>query len=361
VRSEVVKGALYRAAMVAALLTLASACAPILSKTVPATPSTSAASSPTPSPSPSPSASASATAAILAEAATPPYHGGEVAVAYRTVGMTASGGVAPYTWTIGAGALPDGLSLSTDGHVTGTPTRAGHFSFAVVVSDGGGGKASLNGSATIVAAVTATFLRACGSTGKCSVEQGCNSACGGFGYQGGGTAPYSYSLTGGSVPPGTYQYGLSLAGTFSTTGTYNFKATVTDGFGATASVSPTFTVFPHISLSGGSIPTSPNNGCFAIDAPAGACTASFLYSGGTPNAGTPTPAATWISNTCTEAPLPTITIGTSKVTIAVQSGLPTCNGWSGTLSVTLTNRDICAPGPSHCAAAARFTITVLGT
>jgi hypothetical protein len=282
-------------------------------------------------------------------------------VVYSAVSLNVTGGTAPYTWSVSSGALPGGLTLSDAGQVAGTPTKAGHFTFIATVADSGGGKDSLTGAISIAAALTANFLRVCGSAGKCSVEQGCVSVCGGFGYQGGGSAPYSYNLTGGSVPPGTSQYGLSLAGTFTTTGTYNFKATLTDGYGATASLSPTFTVFPRISVSGGSIPTSPNNGCFAINAPAGPCTASFPYSGGTPNAGIPTPSAVWVSNSCAQAPIPTITVGTSQVTIAVKSGLPTCNGWSGTLSVTLTNRDNCAPGPSRCSAAARFTITVLGT
>ena len=36
-------------------------------------------------------------------------------------GLVASGGLQPYTWTVDSGALPTGLTLSTDGVLSGTP------------------------------------------------------------------------------------------------------------------------------------------------------------------------------------------------------------------------------------------------
>jgi hypothetical protein len=296
------------------------------------------------------------------EAASPPFHGGEVAVAYKTVALTATGGAQPYSWTLGAGALPNGLSLSSDGHVAGTPTHAGHFSFTVVVSDSGGGKANLNASATIVAALTANFLRACGSAGKCSVEQGCVTVCGGFGYQGGGSAPYSYNLTGGSVPPGTYQYGLSLAGKFTTTGTFNFKATLTDGYGATASLSPTFTVFAHIVFAGGQVGGSGVNSCSW-----NGCSQSLPYSGGS---GTPAAQitgwsvpATYCSPgyPCTPAPRPTIAISGGQVVITVPGpGQTYGSGYRGTLSLLLSDRSLCGAS-TYCSSAGVVTVIVAGS
>jgi hypothetical protein len=49
--------------------------------------------------------------------------------------LTASGGVAPYTWTLNSGLLPDGLALATNGVISGTPTAIGSSSFTVKVSD----------------------------------------------------------------------------------------------------------------------------------------------------------------------------------------------------------------------------------
>lgn len=45
-------------------------------------------------------------------------------------------GSAPFTFTLESGALPDGLSLSTDGKITGTPTQEGTFSFTVKAANG---------------------------------------------------------------------------------------------------------------------------------------------------------------------------------------------------------------------------------
>lgn len=51
--------------------------------------------------------------------------------------LSAAGGVAPYTWSVTAGALPAGLSLnSVTGVIAGTPTTAGISSFTIGVTDG---------------------------------------------------------------------------------------------------------------------------------------------------------------------------------------------------------------------------------
>jgi uncharacterized protein YjdB len=52
--------------------------------------------------------------------------------------LTATGGVAPYTWSIGAGtSLPAGLTLSPGGQITGTPTIIATSTFTVQVKDSG--------------------------------------------------------------------------------------------------------------------------------------------------------------------------------------------------------------------------------
>jgi hypothetical protein len=51
--------------------------------------------------------------------------------------LTATGGNAAFTWTLVSGALPPGLTLSTAGVISGTPTSLGNFSFVVQVQDSG--------------------------------------------------------------------------------------------------------------------------------------------------------------------------------------------------------------------------------
>ena len=49
--------------------------------------------------------------------------------------ITASGGTAPYTFAVTVGTLPTGLTLSTSGVLSGTPTIIGNFPFTVTATD----------------------------------------------------------------------------------------------------------------------------------------------------------------------------------------------------------------------------------
>lgn len=49
--------------------------------------------------------------------------------------FTPYGGTAPYTFTIYSGTLPPGLSLSSSGVISGTPTTAGEYLVCFTVTD----------------------------------------------------------------------------------------------------------------------------------------------------------------------------------------------------------------------------------
>jgi hypothetical protein len=59
-----------------------------------------------------------------------------------------SGGVGPFTWMVAVGHLPPGVTL-TGGHLGGTPTAAGTFTFTIKVTDSAGNQATELGSITI--------------------------------------------------------------------------------------------------------------------------------------------------------------------------------------------------------------------
>ena len=61
---------------------------------------------------------------------------GTVSTTY-TAALAASGGTAPYTWSLASGALPTGLALNSAGGIAGTPTATGTSSFTVGATDAG--------------------------------------------------------------------------------------------------------------------------------------------------------------------------------------------------------------------------------
>lgn len=74
---------------------------------------------------------------------------GQVGVSYA-IGVFADGGMPPYRWSLVAGQLPPGLSLTTSpGRITGTPTTPGTFTFTLRVTDEGGQQATQEFSITI--------------------------------------------------------------------------------------------------------------------------------------------------------------------------------------------------------------------
>ena len=68
---------------------------------------------------------------------------GTVGSAYNQT-LTSSGGTAPYTYSIATGALPVGISLSSGGVLSGTPTAGGSYTFDVKSTDASTGTGPYN-------------------------------------------------------------------------------------------------------------------------------------------------------------------------------------------------------------------------
>ncbi len=62
---------------------------------------------------------------------------GSLNVSYPTTTFSATGGQAPYVWSLAPGSpsLPPGLTLSPDGTISGVPTQDGTFDFVIRLTD----------------------------------------------------------------------------------------------------------------------------------------------------------------------------------------------------------------------------------
>jgi len=296
-----------------------------------------------PSPSPAPTAPLQTSSA--------PFHGGEVGVAYAAVALSATGGRAPYAWSVSTGALPGGLTLGPDGSVSGNPTAAGTFSFTIQVADAGTSTAGLPGTISIAAPLVASLIPSCAQ--YCRVELGCVTVCGGFGQVSGGVGPYAYALTQGPLPAGTSLSGLRLSGTFTgSSGYLKFTVQVSDAMGASTSVAPTFWMYGHISLAGGT--------CTGR----GGCSVGLAYTGGTPGPlPTVSPTAWTGALKCgtvavVACPQPAFSAGYQPgvvtITLVFQPNSPAT---FGTMTLTITDNSLCAAN-TWCTATA--TLNVVG-
>ncbi|WP_425604150.1 putative Ig domain-containing protein [Stenotrophomonas pavanii] len=158
---------------------------------------------------------------------------GTVGVAYNQSLAGASGGTTPYSYTLNSGSLPPGLTLASNGSLSGTPTANGSFSFTVRATDGSTGTgpfSATSGTLTLnIAAATVTY--APGNPAAATVG---TAYSGSLASAAGGTAPYSYAVTSGSLPAGiTLASNGSLAGTPTAGGTFTFTVTATDSSGGT--------------------------------------------------------------------------------------------------------------------------------
>src|SRR5450631_459894 len=156
------------------------------------------------------SATASLSIKISAIPPTPPAQlavttsslpGGTAGSPYPSTTLQASGGVSPYTWSLGSGTLPTGLNLAAGGAISGTPAAAGSYPLNFVVTDSSPtpqiAKATLtltiSGSQTPVLTLTTTTL----------ADATLNTAYSATLTASGGVPPYAFSLAGGtSLPAG---------------------------------------------------------------------------------------------------------------------------------------------------------------
>ncbi len=289
--------------------------------------------------------------------------------------MCATGGTAPYTWSISAGSLPPGLCLYPQGTVTGacptsvsnntsqvagTPTATGTFAFTVQVTDSSTPPQSATLSGTVVVTEgTSTYawmedgnsvLTPSGagtalSTGTALAVLTTNlpQATNGVAYSasltaaGGTGSGYTWTLTSGTLPTGLALSGGTISGTPTGAGANPLKFKVTDS-ASDAATSGNLTLTFHAAPATNTITTT-----YLPPASLG-----VPYSA-TINATSNTGAETWTSTgslpaglsldtactgtTCTVTGTPTA-IGSSTFTVTATDTVPTAAAASFTIAVT---------------------------
>ena len=183
---------------------------------------------------------------------------GNVGMAYSQT-MAASGGTAPLTWRTTSSV--GGLSLSSAGALSGTPTSVGTTSYNVTVTDANGITATKALSLVILAKPDITTVLSTYEQGQTVSIQLAGT---------GGSSPYKYS---GTLPAGlSMSSGGLITGTFTTSGTVASTITLTDAKGVMITKTFTFTMAtaPRITTTS-----------LAAGKTATAYTKTFTVSGGT--------------------------------------------------------------------------------
>src|SRR5215468_2429778 len=153
---------------------------------------------------------------------------GTVGTAYSG-SLSASNGMPPYTFSRTSGELPNGLTLSPAGQVSGIPSKVGTFQFTIKVTDKKSATASGSFTITIAPdppalAITTTSPLPSGMVGT-AYSQTLSAT--------GGTPPYRWL---GSAPDGlTLGADGSVTGMPATSGGFLLAATVTDSAAGVAS------------------------------------------------------------------------------------------------------------------------------
>lgn len=169
---------------------------------------------------------------------------GSLNVAYSAL-LQASGGTTPYSWSVTAGSLPAGLSLdASTGEISGAPTASGTSNFTVQVMDSAATPASATQSLSIAITspliVTTTLL----PNGSLNVAYSATLLASG------GTKPYSWSITAGSLPAGLSLDGSTgvISGTPTTSQKSTFTVQVADAATHAATQQLSITIEPALTI-----------------------------------------------------------------------------------------------------------------
>jgi large repetitive protein len=156
------------------------------------------------------------------------------------------GSPASATWSIQSGTLPPGVTFSSAGVLSGTPTAEGSYAF-VVRAVGGGGAADTETLTLVVrqrVVVTSPFVGGAAAP-KAEVGVPFSAALTATG----GNGAFTWALASGSLPAGlVLAPGGTVSGTPTAPGRFTFALRVTDGEGRVATVNGTLVVAAKLAI-----------------------------------------------------------------------------------------------------------------
>jgi plastocyanin len=228
--------------------------------------------------------------------------------------VTAIGGTAPYSYALTSGALPTGLSLDSNGLVSGTVTEVGSFNITITATDSSTGNGPFTGSKSYILATNLVFTPATLPNAQVGTPYSQTITASG------GGATFSYALTSGAFPAGLSlgSDGL-ISGTPTAGGTFIIEITATDTAGIYSGTQAYTLIVASVTTttaSDASAPLSASNQnvtlAAAVTSPGGIVHAGTLMfqvkNGGTA-----------IGKAVTSAPLSN---GTASVTYVLPAGTP---------------------------------------
>ena len=178
--------------------------------------------------------------------------------------FTAGAGLPPFVWAVTLGALPPGLSLTPAGLLSGTPTTLGTFNFTVGVTDANDCVGSRAYSLEIGCG-TLTVGPAGLDAGVVAVPYADTLTVAG------GIAPFTWALTGGTLPDGLSLGAATgiIEGTPTTPGNSVFTVSVTDANGCTGNGGFVLSVFATapgsmVMANTAGLCLSPGHGCVSV-------------------------------------------------------------------------------------------------
>ncbi len=197
--------------------------------------------------------------------------------------LTATGGTPPYTWTLESGiegSLPTGLTLSTAGVISGTPTEPGLFgSLAFTATDAKGNSANSTALSIDIKALPLVITTT--SLPNAVVGQPYASAV----TRTGGDPPFTWVIKSGSLPPGlTLQPGGGITGTPTGPGVNPLVFQVTDS-DKTVATSSNLAINLTLTVSTTSLPQANQNQPYSTTLQATGGVPPYTWSG--PDGGWP--------------------------------------------------------------------------